>query len=180
MHSFAWWPTVLVLGVATFTDLRSRRIPNWLVFPFCLRPRGFGLAARLARRGAESFWSGTWAADLRVSILDGRNGRGRRKTLRRDWSMDWPLPVDFGAGDDWPGGRSDGACGGGVGWILEGTVSAHRRSGIQRARTRRSGLEQSAATQDTLRTGDRDRDIDFVFCTLKTGHDNVEFRASEA
>ena len=34
MHSFAWWPTVVVLGVATFTDLRSRRIPNWLVLPF--------------------------------------------------------------------------------------------------------------------------------------------------
>jgi len=34
MHWFAWWPTVVVLGVATFTDLRSRRIPNWLVFPF--------------------------------------------------------------------------------------------------------------------------------------------------
>ncbi len=34
MHSFAWWPTVIVLVVATFTDLRSRRIPNWLVFPF--------------------------------------------------------------------------------------------------------------------------------------------------
>jgi len=34
MHSFAWWPTVIVLSVATFTDLRSRRIPNWLVFPF--------------------------------------------------------------------------------------------------------------------------------------------------
>lgn len=46
MHSFAWWPkgitlpplvvlpTVFVLAVATFTDLRSRRIPNWLVLPF--------------------------------------------------------------------------------------------------------------------------------------------------
>jgi len=34
MHSFAWWPTVAVLVVATFTDLRSRRIPNWLVLPF--------------------------------------------------------------------------------------------------------------------------------------------------
>lgn len=34
MHSFAWWPTVIVLSVATFTDLRSRRIPNWLVLPF--------------------------------------------------------------------------------------------------------------------------------------------------
>lgn len=36
MHSFAWWPTFTVLGVATITDLRSRRIPNWLVLPFLL------------------------------------------------------------------------------------------------------------------------------------------------
>ena len=36
MHSIAWWPTVLVLAVATFTDLRNRRIPNWLVLPFLL------------------------------------------------------------------------------------------------------------------------------------------------
>jgi len=36
MHSFAWWPTLFVLCVATFTDLRSGRIPNWLVIPFLL------------------------------------------------------------------------------------------------------------------------------------------------
>jgi prepilin peptidase CpaA len=36
MHSIAWWPTLVVLGIATFTDLRSRRIPNWLVFPFLI------------------------------------------------------------------------------------------------------------------------------------------------
>lgn len=34
MHSIAWWPTCAVMAVATFTDLRSRRIPNWLVAPF--------------------------------------------------------------------------------------------------------------------------------------------------
>ncbi len=34
MHSVAWWPTLIVLAVATFTDLRLRRIPNWLVLPF--------------------------------------------------------------------------------------------------------------------------------------------------
>jgi prepilin peptidase CpaA len=34
MHSFAWWPTLVVLAVATFTDLRTQRIPNWLVLPF--------------------------------------------------------------------------------------------------------------------------------------------------
>ena len=34
MHAAAWWPTAMVVTVATVTDLRSRRIPNWLVFPF--------------------------------------------------------------------------------------------------------------------------------------------------
>lgn len=36
MHWIAWWPTVAVLAVASFTDLRSRRIPNWLVLPFLI------------------------------------------------------------------------------------------------------------------------------------------------
>jgi prepilin peptidase CpaA len=48
MHSFAWWPTLIVLGVATFTDLRSRRIPNWLVLPFL--PLGVAVSA----------WFGGW------------------------------------------------------------------------------------------------------------------------
>jgi prepilin peptidase CpaA len=33
-HWLAWVPTLIVLAVATFTDLRTRRIPNWLVLPF--------------------------------------------------------------------------------------------------------------------------------------------------
>jgi prepilin peptidase CpaA len=36
MHWFAWWPTLIVVAVAAFMDLRSRRIPNWLVLPFLL------------------------------------------------------------------------------------------------------------------------------------------------
>jgi len=36
MQGFVYWPTVAVLVVATFTDVRSRRIPNWLVAPFLL------------------------------------------------------------------------------------------------------------------------------------------------
>ena len=42
-HAIAWWPTVIALAIATFTDLRSRRIPNWLVFPFMAA--GFGVQA---------------------------------------------------------------------------------------------------------------------------------------
>lgn len=50
MHSIAWWPTLIVLAIATFTDLRSRRIPNWLVFPF--------LIAGIAVSGWLHGWSG--------------------------------------------------------------------------------------------------------------------------
>lgn len=34
MYSMVYWPTAAVLVIATFTDVRSRRIPNWLVLPF--------------------------------------------------------------------------------------------------------------------------------------------------
>jgi len=50
LHSLAWWPTVLVLAVSTFTDLRSRRIPNWLSLPF--------LAAGLAVSVVPKSWHG--------------------------------------------------------------------------------------------------------------------------
>jgi prepilin peptidase CpaA len=36
MQSIAWWPTLAVLIAAAATDIRSRRIPNWLVVPFLL------------------------------------------------------------------------------------------------------------------------------------------------
>lgn len=51
MHSpIIWLPTLIVLAVATFTDLRSRRIPNWLVLPFLL--------AGIAVSGWLHGWSG--------------------------------------------------------------------------------------------------------------------------
>ena len=54
MHSVVCWPIVIVLSVATFTDLSSRRIPNWLVLPFFAGGDcGFELALWLARRRAE-------------------------------------------------------------------------------------------------------------------------------
>ena len=50
MHSLAWWPTLVVLVIATVCDVRSRRIPNWLVFPFLV----VGIGVSTALRG----WSG--------------------------------------------------------------------------------------------------------------------------
>ena len=43
MEMLPMWPAVLLVSVATLTDLRSRRIPNWLTIPF--------LAAGLATGG---------------------------------------------------------------------------------------------------------------------------------
>jgi prepilin peptidase CpaA len=50
MHTLAWWPTVAVLLMATISDLRSRKIPNWLVLPFMLT----GLGAAIYQHG----WAG--------------------------------------------------------------------------------------------------------------------------
>jgi prepilin peptidase CpaA len=50
MHSIAWWPTLLTVTVAAITDLRTRRVPNWLVFPFLL----IGIAVSAMTRG----WAG--------------------------------------------------------------------------------------------------------------------------
>ncbi len=46
----ALWPTTVVLAVATVTDLRSRRIPNWLTFPY--------MAAGLVVAGWQRGWQG--------------------------------------------------------------------------------------------------------------------------
>jgi prepilin peptidase CpaA len=60
MHWFAWWPTLIVLAVATFTDLRNRRIPNWLVLPFLL--------AGIVVSPLRPDWGGNWGGSgLRFS-----------------------------------------------------------------------------------------------------------------
>lgn len=86
MHSFAWWPTVIVLGVATFTDLRSRRIPNWLVLPFLVAGFVFsgwfhgwhgivqsseGAALALVIYGILFWMGGMGAGDVKLCIAIG-------------------------------------------------------------------------------------------------------------
>jgi prepilin peptidase CpaA len=60
MHSIAWWPTVIVLAIATFTDLRSCRIPNWLVLPF--------LVAGVAVSGWMHGWQGVEQSLLGIAL----------------------------------------------------------------------------------------------------------------
>ena len=171
MHSFAWWPTVIVLSVATFTDLRSRRIPNWLVFPFLAGGDcGFELAPWLARRRAEPGGRRVGDFDLRISFLDGRDGRRRREAVRRDRSVDWPGPVVYRAGVDRPGGGSDGAHLGGLrGGFLKELFQHTGDLAFQCEGARGGGSEQPAAAQDAVCACHRDRDVDFVFCALRNG-----------
>ena len=68
LHSIAWWPTVIVLAVSTFTDLRSRRIPNWLVLPFLAAgivvsfvPHGIGIVPSLEGMGLGLLLFGIFA-----------------------------------------------------------------------------------------------------------------------
>jgi prepilin peptidase CpaA len=60
MHSIAWWPTLIVLAIATFTDVRSCRIPNWLVLPFLLA----GLAVSAWTHG----WQGVAQSFLGIGL----------------------------------------------------------------------------------------------------------------
>lgn len=82
MHSFAWWPTIVVLAVATFTDLRSRRIPNWLVLPFMVA----GLTVPAWLFGWHGFWQsiegfGLGAAVFGILSLVGGMGMGDVKLV---------------------------------------------------------------------------------------------------
>jgi prepilin peptidase CpaA len=60
LHSIALWPTAAVVLLAAIIDLRTQRIPNWLVLPFLLA----GLAASGITRG----WSGLGQSLLGVLI----------------------------------------------------------------------------------------------------------------
>jgi prepilin peptidase CpaA len=75
VHSFAWWPTVIVLATATFTDLRSRRIPNWLVLPFL--PAGIVVSGWLhGWHGVEQSLAGLGLATLIFGLIFGMGGMG--------------------------------------------------------------------------------------------------------
>src|ERR1700684_1895091 len=75
MHSIAWWPTLIVLAVATFTDLRSRRIPNWLVLPFMIA--GIAVSGWLhGWRGIEQSLAGLALGALLLGILYWLGGMG--------------------------------------------------------------------------------------------------------
>jgi prepilin peptidase CpaA len=44
MHPMIWWSTLALVLSAALIDIVSRRIPNWLVFPFLAAGVAFGVA----------------------------------------------------------------------------------------------------------------------------------------
>jgi prepilin peptidase CpaA len=75
MQGFVYWPTVAVLVVATFTDVRSRRIPNWLVAPFLVA--GIGVSGWLhGWQGVELSLAGAAVGLLIYGILFWMGGMG--------------------------------------------------------------------------------------------------------
>jgi prepilin peptidase CpaA len=75
MQGLIYWPIVAVLVVATFTDVRSRRIPNWLVLPFFLL--GLGVSGWLyGWHGVEMSFAGAGLGLLLYGILFWMGGMG--------------------------------------------------------------------------------------------------------
>jgi prepilin peptidase CpaA len=75
MHSIAWWPTLAMLVIATISDLRSRRIPNWLVWPFLVA----GILVSTATQGLSGLrqsLGGVLLAGLLLGILYWLGGMG--------------------------------------------------------------------------------------------------------
>src|SRR5205085_12182703 len=66
MQSVAFWPTLVVLLVATVTDMRSRRIPNWLVFPFLL--------AGMVVSGVDHGWRGIGSSMAGIALAGAVTG----------------------------------------------------------------------------------------------------------
>jgi prepilin peptidase CpaA len=60
MHSIAWWPTLIAVTIATVCDIRSRRIPNWLIVPF--------LSAGIVVSTVTGRWSGLGQSVLGLSL----------------------------------------------------------------------------------------------------------------
>jgi prepilin peptidase CpaA len=75
MHSMAWWPILVVVVIATISDLRSRRIPNWAVVPFLLAGM-ITLTATQGWHGLAQSLEGVLLALLLLGILYWLGGMG--------------------------------------------------------------------------------------------------------
>jgi prepilin peptidase CpaA len=64
MHLIAWWPILTLVVLATVVDIRSRRIPNWLVLPFLAA----GVIANTASHGVNGLGRSMGGIALAVAV----------------------------------------------------------------------------------------------------------------
>jgi prepilin peptidase CpaA len=77
MHSIAFWPTFVTVLIAAITDLRSRRIPNWLIISSLIAAFGTALAVHgLSGLGRGLAGAALGGAVLGVLYLLGGMGMG--------------------------------------------------------------------------------------------------------
>jgi prepilin peptidase CpaA len=75
MHAISWWPVFIAVIVATISDIRSRKIPNWLVVPFLLS--GLAVSAVVEGwHGLEQSTLGILLAAVAVGIFYALGGMG--------------------------------------------------------------------------------------------------------
>ena len=173
MQSMIYWPTVAVLAVATFTDMRSRRIPNWLVLPFL--PAGIAVSVWLhgwQGLGQSLAGFGLGAGIFGLLFCLGGMGMGDVKLCAAIGAWIGPVPAHDRTGHYRPGGRSDGGVLGGLARIPGQPVhwigGAHLRpEGARTAPPCRDESLQSARTQDALRAGHCHRNADVVLRPLR-------------
>ena len=172
MHAVAWWPTVFALAIATFTDLRSRRIPNWLVFPFM--GAGIGVQAWLhGWHGVAQSLEGFALGAVLFGVLAAMGGMGMG-----DVKLFAGIGAWIGPGQLMLALVITGVAGGlmALGWALDGRICRRAAEGFggpdaglaETRNDRSSGIEvdQSVGAQDALCAGDRHRDLDFVLRAL--------------
>lgn len=91
MHALAWWPTLTAVLIATVCDLRSRRIPNWLVLPFLLG----GIATSAITHGWSGLGHSLWGILIGALVLGplawlGGMGMGDVKLCAAIGAWIWP------------------------------------------------------------------------------------------
>jgi len=65
MRWLALWPMLIVMAISVYTDLRSRRIPNWLVFPCMLT----GVIANCICGGTHGFLESLYGLLLGIFVM---------------------------------------------------------------------------------------------------------------
>lgn len=74
IHLTALWPTVILVALAAVTDLRTHRIPNWLVLPFLIA--GLALGSAHGWPGLRQSLEGVLVATLLPGIFCYLGGLG--------------------------------------------------------------------------------------------------------